>query len=141
MTNDPASSGPETTRAAQPVSGPDPYPWHGNGPSPHGGPGGFPYPPGTAGFPDASEGSSALSLASMIIGLVSLVFVGWLVVPQVVGIVFGHIGLVREQPQGRSFAVTGLITGYLALLIYAGIWIVGLFLLRTIGGYEYSTRT
>lgn len=80
----------------------------------------MPYPSGQ-GFPAAAP--RGLSLTSMIIGLASLIVgFGFFIVPQIVGIVLGHMGLNKEQPQGKAFAITGLITNYLALLIFGGLY-------------------
>ena len=84
-------------------------------------------------YAEPAGGPTGLSLSSMVIGIVSLVFLGWLMVPQIVGIVLGHIGLHKESPQGRGYAIAGLITGYLALAIYAGIYLVGLLFLGLLG--------
>lgn len=84
------------------------------------------YYQGGPGYP-GSVGPKSLSLTSMIVGLASLVLVGFLIVPQIVGVILGHMGLKRESPQGRGFAIAGLVLNYLALLIYGlivGIWIV-----------------
>ncbi len=89
-------------------------------------------------------GSQQLSLASMILGLGSLLFLGWLMFPQIIGIVVGHLGLVKESPQGRSFAVTGLVTSYLALAIWGALWAFGLFFFAAIMGSvesDFSTYT
>ena len=104
----------------------------------------YPYQPGqpygnSAHSPQPGGGSrpggpQGLSLASMIIGLGSLLFLGWLMLPQLAGIILGHMGLSRESPQGHSFAVTGLITNYLALVIWGALWAFGLFFLAAIIG-------
>ncbi len=85
--------------------------------------------------------SQQLSLASMILGLGSLLFLGWLMFPQVIGIVVGHMGLAKESPQGRSFAVTGLVTSYLALAIWGALWAFGLFFLAALMGSLESDFT
>ncbi|RAN78817.1 hypothetical protein B5P43_16635 [Bacillus sp. SRB_336] len=86
-----------------------------------------------------SSGPRGLSLASMIVGLSSLFVVGWFIVPQVVGVVLGHIGLSKESPQGRPFSITGLITNYLALLVYLGIYAFFIYVAATFS--ETSTGT
>ena len=83
------------------------------------------YYQGGPGYP-GSVGPKSLSLTSMIVGLASLVLVGFLIVPQIVGVILGHMGIKRESPQGRGFAIAGLVLNYLALLVYGlivGIWI------------------
>ncbi|UKF30762.1 hypothetical protein [Clavibacter phaseoli] len=56
-----------------------------------------------------------LSLTSMILGLVSVLFF-WTFLCPLVGLVFGIVGI-RKEPAGRGFAVTGLILNGLLLLI------------------------
>ncbi len=76
-------------------------------------------------------GPKGLSLTSMILGLASLlVGFGFFMVPQIVGVILGHLGLRKESPHGRGFAITGLITSYLAVLIFGALYalfIVGIF--------------
>lgn len=85
-----------------------------------------PVPLYSQGVPEYSipvTGPRGLSLSSMIIGLVSLVAgAGFIIAPQIVGIVLGHLGLRKENPQGRAFAITGLITNYLALVIWVALY-------------------
>ena len=97
---------------------------------------GAPAPYGDGGPAPARKpgGSQQMSLASMILGLGSLLFLGWLMFPQVIGVVLGHVALAKESPQGRSFAVTGLVTSYLALAIWGALWAFGLFFLTAIMG-------
>jgi hypothetical protein len=86
----------------------------------------------------AAGGPRALSLTSMILGLTSLILLGWLIAPQIVGIVLGHLGLRKENPQGRAFAITGLITSYLALVIWGGLvafMIIGFAFIDSYSGY------
>ncbi|MCU6480385.1 DUF4190 domain-containing protein [Arthrobacter sp. A2-55] len=121
----------------QPPYGQNPYGQPQYGQNPYGGPAGqFQQPQfapptfyqGGPGYIDATSGPRGLSLSSMIIGLVSLFIAGWLIVPQIVGIVLGHIGMKKESPQGKPFSITGLITNYLALVIYVGIYAFLVFL-------------
>lgn len=104
---------PVAPAAQQPYSQPSQF----NSPTYYqGGPG---YPP--------PVGPKGMSLTSMIVGLASLFLVGFLIVPQIVGIILGHLGLKRESPQGRGFAIAGLVTNYLALVIWGivvGIWVI-----------------
>ncbi|NKX52141.1 DUF4190 domain-containing protein [Arthrobacter deserti] len=64
-----------------------------------------------------------MSTAALVAGIVSLVTVGTLFIPQILAIVFGHLAL-RREPSGRAMALTGLIMGYAV----AGLWAVLLFL-------------
>jgi hypothetical protein len=116
----------------QPPYDQNPYAQPQYGQNPYGGPAGqFQQPQfaaptyyqGGPGYIDATSGTRGLSLASMIIGLVSLLAgFGFLIVPQIVGVVLGHIGMRKESPQGKPFSITGLITNYLALVIYLGMY-------------------
>ncbi|NVM95040.1 DUF4190 domain-containing protein [Arthrobacter wenxiniae] len=94
---------------------------------------------GGPGYVDSTSGPRGLSLSSMIIGLTSLFIAGWFIVPQIVGIVLGHIGLSRESPQGRPFSITGLVTNYLALLIYVGIYAFFIYLAASLTTYSTGT--
>lgn len=96
------------------------------------------YYQGGPGYIDATSGPRGMSLASMIIGLSSLFIAGWLIVPQIIGIVLGHIGLSKESPQGKPFSITGLITNYLALLVYGGLYLFLIFIWSVMGTESYS---
>jgi hypothetical protein len=133
----------------QPPYDQNPYSQPQYGQNPYGGPAGqFQQPQfaaptyyqGGPGYIDATSGTRGLSLASMIIGLVSLLAgFGFLIVPQIVGVVLGHIGMRKESPQGKPFSITGLITNYLALLIYLGIYAFFIYVAATFS--ETSTGT
>jgi Domain of unknown function (DUF4190) len=72
--------------------------------------------------------SPAIGVASMIVGILSMVF-GILCFGPVIGVVAVALGIValtqnRKTPQqvgGRAFAIVGIVTGGLSLLIYGGI--------------------
>ncbi|MFQ4147995.1 DUF4190 domain-containing protein [Arthrobacter sp. LAPM80] len=98
------------------------------------------YYKGGPGYIDATSGPRSLSLTSMILGLASLlVGFGILIVPQILGIVLGHMGLRKENPQGRAFAITGLITSYLALVIWGALYAFILIGLAVMGTNAYSS--
>ncbi|MCQ9162561.1 MULTISPECIES: DUF4190 domain-containing protein [unclassified Arthrobacter] len=134
---------------AQP--GRQPYGQQGYGQNPYGAPAQVQFsqpqygPPahyqGAPGYVDAGSGPRGLSLSSMIIGLASLFIAGWLIIPQIVGIVLGHIALSRESPQGRPFSITGLVTNYLALLIYLGIYAFLIYVVATFDGASTTGDT
>lgn len=106
-------------------------------PSPQGPQYGAPtYYQGGPGYMEANSGPRGLSLTSMIIGLASLVVgFGFFLIPQIVGVILGHLGLGRENPQGRAFAITGLITNYLALLIFGGLYALMFIGIMSSGSY------
>lgn len=54
----------------------------------------------------STQPERGLSIASMVLGILSLFF-GWTVVVPIVGVVLGAMGLKRE-PEGRTFALAGL---------------------------------
>jgi prepilin-type processing-associated H-X9-DG protein len=74
---------------------------------------------------DASQpakGGKGLAIASMILGLVSLVLS---VVPALVAIVLGIVSLAKKKP-GKGMAITGIITGAIGLLILPAILVPAL---------------
>jgi hypothetical protein len=69
-----------------------------------------------------------LSIISMIVGILGLLigFVGGGLLFSVGGVVLGHLGQ-RKEPAARGFWLTGLITGYVGILVNIVviiIWIV-----------------
>jgi Domain of unknown function (DUF4190) len=73
-------------------------------------------PAGYAGYgqPQPPRG---LSIASMVLGIVGVVFgvfYGLGLFPSIAAVITGHLAQ-RRQPQGRGFWLAGLITGYLGL--------------------------
>jgi hypothetical protein len=84
--------------------------------------------------PYGSEGpkkSSVLSIISMIAGIVSLplFFLYFGVIPAVAAIIIGHIAQ-RKEKDAKGFWITGLVTGYLGLVIgivwiVFSVWVVG----------------
>ena len=99
--------------------------------------------PATSTAPTAP--TTQLSLWSMITGIAALT-VGW-VIPLPFGIaavILGHIGLVQVKKtgeQGRTYAITGLVTGYvsIAIGIVVAILAVLFFSALFIGGMRYGT--
>ncbi len=67
--------------------------------------------------------SSGLALSSMILGIISTLGGVILLIPPILAVVFGHRALsdCKKNPalSGRSMAITGLVTGYVGLLIIA----------------------
>lgn len=66
----------------------------------------------------ADQSGTGLSIASMVLGILSVIGGFTLIVPPIVGVVLGHMGLKRE-PRGRGFAITGLVTNYISLAFLA----------------------
>lgn len=67
------------------------------------------------------EGSKALSIASMVLGIVAIVLcfcVPWLpLILGIVAVVLGGIALAKKMP-GKGMAIAGLVTGLIAVAIY-----------------------
>ena len=99
-----------------------------------------PIPP-AAGTPAPTP---SLSIISMILGILGLIigFVGGGLLFSVGGVVLGHLGQ-RKEPEARGFWLTGLITGYIGILINVVviiIWIIVLASLAGTGAYWYYDR-
>lgn len=69
----------------------------------------------------APKKTNGLAIASMIIGIISILGAFFFILPPILSIVFGHIALgqiKRDQNQdGGGMAIAGLILGYLCLII------------------------
>ena len=57
-----------------------------------------------------------LSIASLVLGIASFIGFGFFLIPQIVGVVLGHLALKRE-PAGRGMAIAGLVLNYACILI------------------------
>jgi hypothetical protein len=68
-------------------------------------------------YPGGQARSAGLGITAMVLGIAGVATFGFLFVPQVLAIVFGHISRARE-PEGKGFATAGLIMGYLV----TGLW-------------------
>lgn len=65
-----------------------------------------------------------LSIASMILGIVGVLFGGFGLLISIAAVVTGHMGQ-RRQPDAKPFWLTGIITGYFGILI--GLVVTALF--------------
>ncbi|TAM71075.1 MAG: DUF4190 domain-containing protein [Microbacteriaceae bacterium] len=68
-----------------------------------------------------------LSVTSMVLGLVSIVF-GFTLLAPIGAVVFGAIGL-KKEPAGRGMSITGIVLGGLCLLLWAAlvvVWIIAI---------------
>ncbi len=65
-------------------------------------------------YAPAAAPPRGLSIASMVIGIASILF-GWMLLAPVAGVVLGILGL-RREPEGRPFAIAGIVLGGLALV-------------------------
>ncbi|MGK9147811.1 DUF4190 domain-containing protein [Plantibacter flavus] len=68
-----------------------------------------------------------LSIASMVIGLVSLFF-GFTFVLPVIGLVLGIMGA-RKEPAGRAMAVTGIVLNGVFVLVWAALVLLWVFVI------------
>ncbi|MBM7847264.1 DUF4190 domain-containing protein [Arthrobacter roseus] len=75
-----------------------------------------------------------LSITSLVLGVASMVGFAFFLVPQVLAVIFGHLGLKRE-PEGRGMAIGGLVMGYICI---AG-WLAVVILYALIIGMALST--
>ena len=110
-------------QATRPVPPPPPPPPASPTPAPQYGSGYGPYP--------TISKTNGLAIASLICSLFSLLFFP-IFLPQVLGIVFGHISLSQirvsqGREQGNGLAIAGLVIGYLVLVgtIFLYVAIVG----------------
>ena len=102
-----------------------------------------PYSPGAAGAtpynayaPASPTPPQGLAIAALVCGAVGafLSFVGLGLLPALAGVILGHIAQ-KKQPWAKGLWITGLITGYVGVLISA-VWIVitiGMFALGAAG--------
>lgn len=72
---------------------------------------GQPYYPGLA--PSEPKG---MSIAALVLGIVGVISGGWFILPQILAVVFGHIGL-KKEPSVKGMAITGLVLGYLMVAV------------------------
>jgi hypothetical protein len=87
---------------------------------------GYGYPSSGYAQPYAPE-ARTMSLVAMIAGIVGIVTGGLFLVPQILAVVFGHIGL-RKEPAGRGMAIAGLVMGYLTLGLGVLFWVLFVFM-------------
>ena len=119
---------PQNPYAQQPLAGPyssgqPQYPIHGQYPvvtnPAHPGAQGYGYDSRQPGQPHPYQGQAApttvLSLIAMVCGIVGVVTLGTMFLPQIAAIALGHIGL-RREPRGRGFAIAGLVMGYVVTI-------------------------
>jgi hypothetical protein len=94
--------------------------------------------------PTAPQGRNPHATASMVLGIVAIV-IGWMpfvvalgAIAAVLAVVFGTIGRTRAKRSGTggSFAVTGLITGAVGLLVCVGGVLLTVSLVNAIDDFE-----
>jgi hypothetical protein len=84
---------------------------------------------------------SGLSIASMVVGLVSLFLslFGSGLLPGIAAVITGHLAA-RRQPHAKGFWLTGIITGYVSIgigLIVVAFWVV-IFAVGAASGWSSS---
>jgi len=57
-----------------------------------------------------------MSITALVLGILGFVSGGWLILPQILAVVFGHLGL-KKEPSVKGMAIAGLIMGYLMVAI------------------------
>ena len=102
------------TYPQDPQPGPPPYPMAQN---PAGGPSYYPMPVYLA-----APQPKGMSIASMVLALVSIVF-GFTFLLPIAALILGIAGL-RKEPAGRGMAMTGVIVSSLILLVWALIVVI-----------------
>ena len=88
-------------------------------------------PPPAAPVAPAPAGPHYLSIVAFTLGLVGVISPG---LPSLAAIVLGHIGLSKE-PTGRTFAIIGLVAGY----VMVGLFVIGMIVFFSIWGVVLST--
>lgn len=96
-----------------------------------------PHYPGAYGYPPARRSTNGFAIASLVLGIVGIVFVlpslGIFIfmIPGVLALVFGYIARnqIRQQDQdGAGLATAGIVLGFVAIGLYAIFKIIGLFI-------------
>lgn len=90
-----------------------------------------PAAPATAAAAAAAAGPHYMSIVAFALGLAGVLSPG---LPSIAAIVLGHIGLAKE-PTGRTFAIIGLVAGYLV----TGMFVIGMIILFSIWGVVLSS--
>lgn len=125
----PAAAAPSAPYGAQPT---DPYAQQAYGQQP--------YNP----YATAQQGpTQGLSIAALICGAVGLLmsFFAWGFLPALAGVILGHIAQ-KRQPWAKGFWLTGMITGYVGILISV-LWLVFIIVMFALsaaagtGSYNY----
>lgn len=113
----PGYAQPQPPAYAQPAypQPPQPYAQPGYPPQPYAQPGAV-AAYAVAVYPVAPPEPKGLSVASLVLGLVSL-FAGFTFVVPLVGFILGIVGL-RREPAGRGMAIAGIVISALILLVW-----------------------
>ena len=130
----PAREQPDGQPPPQPYGQPAPHGQAPHGQAPYGqapygqapygqAPQGYP-PPGYPGYPPQGPGNNGMAIASLVLGIVWIYWLGSLL-----AVIFGHIALgqiKRSGQGGRGLAIAGLVLGYIGLAILVVFIIIGI---------------
>jgi hypothetical protein len=89
---------------------------------------------GQYGMPQAPRSTNGMAVASLVLGIIGLIFCGITSIP---GVILGHIALNRIKrtgEEGSGMAVGGLVTSYITVVLWVLGWLIfGGMLLSLIG--------
>lgn len=72
-------------------------------------------------FPAAyAPPARSLGIAALVFGLFGIFTLGFLVIPQLLAVILGHLSL-RREPAARGFALAGLVLGYAMIALGLGL--------------------
>ena len=97
--------------------------------------GGYSGHPGYASAAFPAQQPKTMSIIALVLGIVSMVTLGSLFLPQVAAVVLGHLAL-RREPAGRGMAIAGLVLGY--VVIGLGLLFFVLFALLASTSFSFS---
>ncbi|WP_018654206.1 DUF4190 domain-containing protein [Actinomadura flavalba] len=95
------------------------------------------------GGPPVVARNNGMAVTSLVLGIASFLCFGFLIIPQALAVIFGHVALgqiKRTREAGSGMAVAGLILGYLCLvgwILYFCLLFVGV--VAGFGGASSST--
>ena len=99
-----------------------------------------PYPAYMA--PPEAVAKNGWGVASLVLSIVGMTVLFGSLVPSVLGVIFGHLGLSavkRQQANNKGVAAAGLIVGYIGLAVSILVWLalLGLFAAGLSGDWSY----
>jgi hypothetical protein len=68
-----------------------------------------------------ATGGNGMAVASLVLGICGLAF-SWILlgIPSILAVIFGHVGYAQHKRRGgKGMAITGLVTGYTAIGLFA----------------------
>ncbi|WP_440100749.1 DUF4190 domain-containing protein [Glutamicibacter mishrai] len=80
--------------------------------------------------------STGLSVASLVLGILSMLGFFAIILVPLAGVITGHLGL-RREPQSRSLAIAGLITSWIGLVLAIVVYALAIWLIWWVGS-EYG---